>query len=124
MALQEISKGRKITGWVMAGLLMALLLMSSSAKLMRSEELVTNFTKWNLIDWIVVIGIGELISGILFLIPRTSSLGLLLLSAHFGGAIATHMGNNEQFIPIAGILVFIWVTALVRDPDTLSSFRK
>lgn len=75
-------------------------------------------------DWIVVIGIGELISGILFLIPRTSSLGLLLLSAHFGGAIATHMGNNEQFIPIAGILVFIWVTALVRDPDTLSSFRK
>ena len=124
MALQEISKGRKITGWVMAGLLMALLLMSSSAKLMRSEELVTNFTKWNLIDWIVVIGIGELISGILFLIPRTSSLGLLLLSAHFGGAIATHMGNNEPFIPIAGILVFIWVTALVRDPDTLSSFRK
>ena len=124
MESQEISKGRKITGWVMAGLLMALLLMSSSAKLMRSEELVTNFTKWNLIDWIVVIGIGELISGILFLIPRTSSLGLLLLSAHFGGAIATHMGNNEQFIPIAGILVFIWVTALVRDPDTLSSFRK
>jgi len=124
MESQEISKGRKITGWVMAGLLMALLLMSSSAKLMRSEELVTNFTKWNLIDWIVVIGIGELISGILFLIPRTSSLGLLLLSAHFGGAIATHMGNNEPFIPIAGILVFIWVTALVRDPDTLSSFRK
>ncbi|MBK7652528.1 MAG: DoxX family protein [Flammeovirgaceae bacterium] len=108
----------------MAGLLMALLLMSSSAKLMGSEELVTNFTKWDLIDWIVVIGIGELISGILFLIPRTSSLGLLLLSAHFGGAIATHMGNNEPFIPIAGILVFIWVTALVRDPDTLSSFRK
>ncbi len=124
MESQEISKGRKITGWVMAGLLMALLLMSSSAKLMGSEELVTNFTKWDLIDWIVVIGIGELISGILFLIPRTSSLGLLLLSAHFGGAIATHMGNNEPFIPIAGILVFIWVTALVRDPDTLSSFRK
>ena len=124
MESQEISKGRKITGWVMAGLLMALLLMSSSAKLMGSEELVTNFTKWDLIDWIVVIGIGELISGILFLIPRTSSLGLLLLSAHFGGAIVTHMGNNEQFIPIAGILVFIWVTALVRDPDTLSSFRK
>jgi len=49
MESQEISKGRKITGWVMAGLLMALLLMSSSAKLMRSEELVTNFTKWNLI---------------------------------------------------------------------------
>jgi hypothetical protein len=124
MESKEISKGRKITGWVMAGLLMALLVMSSSAKLMGSEELVTNFTKWDLIDWIVVIGIGELISGILFLIPRTSSLGLLLLSAHFGGAIATHMGNNEPFIPIAGILVFIWVTALVRDPDTLSSFRK
>ncbi len=29
MESQEISKGRKITGWVMAGLLMALLLMSS-----------------------------------------------------------------------------------------------
>ena len=124
METQEISKGRKITGWVMVGLLTALLLMSSSAKLMGSEELVTNFTKWNLLDWIVIIGIGELVSGILFLIPRTSSLGLLLLSAHFGGAIATHMGNNEQFFPIAGILVFIWVTAWVRNPDTLSSFRR
>ncbi|MEQ9232420.1 MAG: DoxX family protein [Cyclobacteriaceae bacterium] len=124
METQEISKGRKITGWVMVGLLTALLLMSSSAKLMESEELVSNFTKWNLIEWMKIIGVGELMSCMLFLYPRTSSLGVLLLSAHFGGAIATHMGNNEQFLPIAGILVFIWVTAWVRNPDTLSSFRR
>ena len=36
-----------------------------------------------------MIGIVELISIILFLIPRTGILGTLLLAAYMGGAVAT-----------------------------------
>jgi hypothetical protein len=36
--------------------------------------------KWGLEDHVLLIGAGELSSAVLFLIPRTHSLGLLLLT--------------------------------------------
>jgi len=124
METKELSKGRKITGWVLAGLIVALMVMSAFAKISGSEELVTNFTKWGLIDWLTIVGIGELTAAILYLIPRTSSLGVLLLSAHWGGAIVTHMSNGESFVFQSIVLILVWVTAWVRNPATLSSFYK
>lgn len=124
METKPISKGRKITGWILAGLLTALLIMSAFGKLSGGAEMVSNFDKWGLSGKLTLIGIGELIAALLYIIPKTSSLGLLLLSAHFGGAIATHMEHGEMFMPQATILVVIWITAWVRNPDTLSSFRK
>ena len=119
-----MSKGRRITGWVLAGLLTALFAMSAMGKLSGGEEMVENFEKWGLDGRLVLIGIGELVAALLFIITRTSSLGVLLLSAHMGGAIVTHMSNAESFIFQSVILVLIWVTAWVRNPDTLISFSK
>lgn len=119
----SMSKSPKIVGWVLAGLLTALFTMSAIGKFSGAEEIVTNFSKWGLDGRQILIGAGEIISAILFLIPRTSSLGVLLLSAHMGGAIATHMGNAESFIFQSVVLVLIWVTAWVRNPSTLSSFN-
>ncbi len=124
MENQQLSKGRKITGWVLAGLLTALLVMSAIGKLSGGAEMVANFDKWGLNGKLMLIGIGELIAALLFIIPRTSSLGVLLLSAHLGGAIATHMQHGEMFIPQTVILAVIWITAWVRNPNTLSSFKK
>lgn len=119
-----MSKGRKTTGWILAGLLTALIAMSAIGKLSGGEEMVSNFSKWGLEGKLTLIGIGELIAGILFIVPKTSSLGVLLLSAHFGGAIATHMEHGEMFMPQAIILVIIWITAWIRNPETMNSFRK
>ena len=77
MEKQTKSKTRKIAAWVIIGLVGALVIMSATMKLTHAEELVTNFTKWGLIDNLTFIGIGELIFIILFIIPRTSSLGFL-----------------------------------------------
>ena len=41
-----MNKNRKITGWVMAGLLTALLVMSASQKLLGNPEMVENFDKY------------------------------------------------------------------------------
>ena len=95
-----MSKKRKITGWVMAGLLTALLVMSASQKLIGNPEMVENFGKWGLGSMITIIALGELVSVLLFLIPRTAVLGVLLLSAYFGGAILVHMANDEPYVPI------------------------
>lgn len=126
METKPMSKKRKIASWVLVGIVSALLAMSAMMKLMAGAdaEMTQNFVKWGLDGWMKIIAAGELISAILFLIPKTSSVGVLLLSAHFGGAIATHMGNGEPFMMQAVILLLIWVANYLRNPEMLSSFVK
>lgn len=119
-----MSKNRKITGWVMAGLLTAMLVMSASNKLIGNPEMVANFEKWGLASMLTVIALGELMSALLFLIPRTSVLGTLLLSAYFGGAILIHMAYSEPYIIQSIILVFIWITTWVRNPEIFDALLK
>jgi hypothetical protein len=64
-----------------------------------------------------IIGIIELISIILFLVPRTGVLGALLLIAYMGGAIASHLEHEESIISAAFVQSFIWVTAILRFPE-------
>jgi len=124
MTPEKQSKARKISSWVVVGLLTALFLMSSGSKLTGSLEMVTNFEKWGLSEWLTIVGIGELVSAILYLIPRTSSLGVLLLSAHMGGAIVTHICHGEPFAFQSVILVLVWVGNYLRNPEMLASFTK
>lgn len=124
METKALSKGRKITGWILVGLMGVLFAMSASMKLIEGEEIATNFVKWGLDGKLMLVGIGELIATILFLIPRTSSLGVLLLSAHLGGAIATHMEHGETFIPQVIMLLLVWTANYLRNPEMLASFTK
>jgi len=118
----ELTKGRKITGWVIAGLLTALLLFSAMGKF-TMPEMAENFTKWGLGDWRTIIAVGEIASALLFLFPKTNIFGAFLLSAHMGGAIVTHMSNGEPFIVQSVILVLVWVAAFVRNPELLAKFK-
>ena len=63
------------------------------------------------------IGIIEIISLILFIVPRTGILGTMLLVAYLGGAIVTHLQHQQ---PIAMAVIFqilLWVTAFIRFPE-------
>jgi hypothetical protein len=120
----EISKGRKIAAWVLVGLLGALFIFSASMKLKGGEEIAANFAKLGLTGKEMLIGSGELIAALLFIIPRTSSLGVLLLSSHMGGAILIHMGQGESYTFQSIILVLLWVANWLRNPETFSSFTK
>jgi len=66
-------------------------------------------------SWRIHIGIGELVSTIIFLLPKTSKYGLLLLSSYMGGAIVLHMSHSEDFIMESIILVFIWIGGMFRN---------
>jgi len=126
METNQMSKKRKIINWIFVGLMSALFIMSATMKLMAGAdaEIAVNFVKWGLEGKLMLIGMGELIAAILFLIPRTSSLGVLLLSAHLGGSIATHMEHGEMFIPQAIMLLLVWVANYLRNPEMLASFKK
>lgn len=128
METKPISKGRKITAWILVGLMTALLLFSGFGKIMASgdaeSEMYKNFIRWGLEGRLLLIAAGEIIAALLFLIPKTSSLGVLLLSAHFGGAIATHMEHGEMYIPQAIMLLIVWIANYLRNPEMLASFKK
>lgn len=68
----------------------------------------------------VVIGVLELACLAVYLIPRTSILGAILLTGYFGGAIATHVRvENPLFSHIlfpTYIAALIWGGLLLRDP--------
>jgi hypothetical protein len=71
---------------------------------------------------IQVIGAGEVISALLLLVPRTSSLGVLLTSGFWGGAICMHMSRAEPFVLQSALLLLTWVGTYLRIPAMFSSF--
>ena len=117
------SRGRRIAGWVLTVLLTVLFMVSAGFKLSGAAEVVEGMQKWGLGDQRILIGVGEFTSALLFLIPLTHSLGVLLLSGYMGGAIVTHMQHGESYVAQSVILILIWVTGFLRHSELLQSFR-
>lgn len=111
-------KTRNIIGWVLAALVGFVFIGSAISKFTGSADALKMAQSFGLnADSFRMIGVVELVSVILFLIPRTGIVGTLLLAAYMGGAIATHLEHGESFIPQAIIEAFIWITAFVRFPE-------
>jgi len=112
---------KTIAGWVLHGLIAGIMILAGSAKVFGffpAEEVA----KLGLSLPIQVIGASELASAILLLIPRTSSLGLLLTSGFWGGAICLHMSKGELFVLQSALLLFTWVGGYLRVPGAFGSF--
>src|SRR5436309_12273494 len=112
---------RMVGGWVLHGLIAGVMILAGSAKVLGffpPEEVA----KLGLSLPIQVIGVGELASAILLLIPRSSSLGLLLTSGFWGGAVCLHMSKAEPFVIQSAMLLLTWVGAYLRVPGAFDSF--
>jgi hypothetical protein len=112
---------KTIGGWVLHVLVAGSMLLAGSLKifgLFPPEQVA----KLGLGVPIQVIGAGELISALLLLIPHTASLGVLLTSAFWGGAICLHMSKGEPFVLQSVFLVLTWLGAYLRVPGTFASF--
>jgi hypothetical protein len=78
--------------------------------------------KYGLGEQARLIGLGAVLSALLLLIPRTASLGILLTSSFWGGAICIHLAHGEPYLLQAVLLVLSWMGAYLRDPATLGRF--
>ena len=82
-------------------------------------------------DWTFWIGLGEVTAATLFVLPRTSIIGALALSAHLGGAILFHIFRGEEFFgPIltsfwfqSTLLGLVWLVVWLRYPAILDNFN-
>ena len=119
--MKERKNWGKIAGLVLHVLVGGLLVFTGSQKVLGSvppEALV----RYGLGEQARLIGARAVLTALLLLIPRTSSLGILLASAFWGGAICIHMAHGEPYVLQAVLLVLSWAGAYLRNPATLSSF--
>jgi hypothetical protein len=112
---------KTVAGWVLHGLVAGIMLLAGSAKILGLFP-PEQVEKLGLSVPIQVIGAGELVSAILLLVPRTASLGVLLTSGFWGGAICLHMSKGEPFVLQSALLLLTWVGAYLRVPGTFASF--
>lgn len=87
----QISKGQRWTGRILSGMVILFMLFDSIFKLIASPQVLESVPDLGYqAHHVLPMGILGLVSTIFYLIPRTSILGAVLLTAYFGGAIATH----------------------------------
>lgn len=86
------SKGRIWTAGILKGLVIVFMLFDSIMKFIKPAPVVEGTLTLGYAEHhIMVIGALGLLSTLLYAIPRTAVLGAVLLTAYFGGAIATNL---------------------------------
>ncbi len=105
-------------GWVITLLPAALLVFSATMKFLQPGTMRDDFEKsgWPG-QYLVVLGVVELTSTLIYLFPRTAVLGATLLTGYLGGAVATHarLADPKFAIPVL-VGVLVWLGLFLRDP--------
>ena len=114
-----VSKSRVWTGRVISGLLALFLLVDGAMKLVKPAPVVEATVRLGYPESVIVgLGIVLLACTILYLIPRTSILGAILVTGYLGGAVATHVRVAEGLFPILFPIimgVLLWGGLWLRD---------
>ncbi len=111
-----------ITGWVMTGLLALFIIGASAAPKFLGSSLAAE--PLAVVGWpakyMLLIGVIEVVTVVLFAIPRTALLGAALFTALLGAALAANlrvdnpMFSHTLFSVYLGL--FAWVALWLREP--------
>jgi hypothetical protein len=116
-SIAVVSKGAKWTSYVMSALPVLLVLMGSVMKLMKLPAVIEGFAKAGLPEKLIVpVGVIELTCIVVYLIPRTSVLGAILMTGLLGGATLTELRIGDPTFPLPVVLgMLAWGALYLRD---------
>ncbi len=116
-ASAPVSKTRLWAGRVMSALPALLLLFSGVMKLMRPAPVVQGFAHYGYPESLILsIGVLEIACTIIYLIPRTSVLGAILVTGYLGGATASNVRVGDPSFYLTVILgVLAWGGLYLRE---------
>lgn len=116
------SKIQRITGWVLTGLVGLFMIgLSAVGKFTDWPDKEVMFKKIGVpMELSYTLGVIEVAVTLLFLIPRTSFLGAILVTGYLGGAVWTHLrvGDPWYFPIIIGVVM--WVALGLRQSAIFS----
>jgi DoxX-like family len=112
-----ISKTTLWTGRVMSALPVLLILLGSVMKLMRHPSVLEGFARAGIPERLILpVGLIELVCVVVYLIPRTSVLGAILMTGLLGGATITTLRVGNPTYPMPVILgMLAWGGLYLRD---------
>jgi hypothetical protein len=118
-ASQAMSK----VGTVLRGLVVLFLAFDGITKVIKIAPVMEACQKMG-ISPDMALGIGLLLLGctVIYVIPRTTILGAILLTGYLGGAAATHVIQHSGVFPIAfaiGFGVLVWAGLILREPQLI-----
>ncbi len=116
------TKAQRITGWVLTGLLGLFLIGASGIpKFIDFPGKKEMFDKLGIsADLSPTLGVIEIAVAILFLIPRTSFLGAILVTGYLGGAVWAHLRIGDPWCFPIIIGAVMWVALGLRQPAIFS----
>jgi len=118
MEPQTESKTKRGISYVLSGLVILFMLFDSIMKFVKPPEVITGTTDLGFAEHhLPILGGLGLVSTLLYIFPRTSILGAVLLTGYFGGAMATHIRldnplfSHVLFTVYLGILMWggLWL---------------
>jgi hypothetical protein len=110
--IDQTTKAAERTGYVLSGVAVLFLLFDSVIKLTGAQVVSDSMIQLGYpVSLATTIGVIELLCLFVYIIPRTSIVGAILLTGYLGGAIATHVRIGS---PLASHTLFpIYVAVLV-----------
>ena|ERR1700730_18328232 len=116
---QTVSKKMLWTGRIISALPVLFLLMDGIMKLVKPLMVVEATVKLGYPETVILpLGVVLLICTVLYVIPRASALGAILLTGYLGGAVATHVRVGASLFSIVFPIilgVLIWGGLWLRD---------
>jgi hypothetical protein len=104
-------------GRVISAVPVLLMLFSAVLKLVKAAPVVQGFPRYGYPENLIfIIGVLELLSCIVYLIPSTAVLGAILMTGYLGGATATNVRvGDSSYIMTVLLGVFVWGGLFFRD---------
>jgi hypothetical protein len=117
--IAPVSKAMLWAGRIISALPALFLLMDGVMKLFKPAFVVEGTVRLGYSENVIVpLGIVLVASTVLYLIPRTSVLGAILLTGYLGGAVDAHVREGEGPFPVLFPVVFgvlLWLGLYLRD---------
>jgi hypothetical protein len=126
--IDQSSKAAEQTGYVLSGVAVLFLLFDSVIKLTGAQVVSDSMVQLGYpVTLAVTIGVIELVCLFVYIVPRTSIVGAILLTGYLGGAIATHVriGSplpSHTLFPIY-VAVLVWGGLYLREPRVRALLR-
>lgn len=115
----SVSKKALWAGIIIGALPTLMLLFSGVLKLAKPADVVTEFARLGYPENVILgIGILEIACTVVYIIPRVSILGAILLTGYLGGAVATHVRIGDPIFNVLGPIIFgalLWGGLYLRD---------
>ena len=114
-----LSKGRLWTSYILQAIVVLMFLMGAANNILQTEQAVSGATELGYPESSVLyLGVILLLATLLYIIPRTSIIGAILLTAWLGGAVATHVIHDDPLFNILLPVLFgivVWLSLWLRN---------